>query len=64
MKKNVGLACWFVQTFCDPLITKELLIEACVPDMKRFVAGLLKTAMEVLYPFEEEELKKFAKLAE
>ena len=43
--KNVPLSVWLVETFSNQDLIKELLVDCPIPDMKRFVAGLIKTAM-------------------
>lgn len=50
--KNVGLSVWLLESFSNQDLIKELLIDCPIPDMKRFVAGLLKTAMEAVYKHE------------
>lgn len=35
------------------------MIDCPIPDMKRFVAGLLRTAMLTVYKFEEEAIKNY-----
>jgi hypothetical protein len=52
LKRNVPLSVWLIETFSNQNLIKELLIDSPIPDMKRFVAGLLGTAMQTVYPFE------------
>lgn len=51
--KNISLCLWLLETFTNQDLIKEFLIDCPVPDMKRFVAGLLKTAMIKVYKHEE-----------
>lgn len=53
LKKNVSLSVWLLESFVNQNLIKEFLIDCPIPDMKRFVAGLLKTAMQTVYKFEE-----------
>lgn len=46
---NIRLCVWFLETFSSQDIIKEFLIDCPIPDMKRFVAGLIKTAMVNVY---------------
>ena len=59
LKKNVSLSLWLLESFNNQDIIKEFLIDCPVTDMKRFVAGLLKTAMQTVYKFEEESLREY-----
>jgi len=45
LKKDVSLCVWLLETFSQMDLIKELLIDCAVNDMKRFIAGLIKTAM-------------------
>jgi hypothetical protein len=56
LKNNVALSIWFLEIFSNQDLIKELLVDCPIPDMKRFVAGLLKTAMQTVYKFEQESL--------
>jgi hypothetical protein len=38
---------------------KEFFIECPIQDMSRFAAGLVKTAMETVYPYEKESILKY-----
>ena len=53
LTKDVALSLWLVETFCQYNLIKELLIDCPLADMKRFVSGLLKTAMITVYEHEE-----------
>lgn len=64
LKKNIQLSLWFVETFCSQDIIRELLIDCPIPDMKRFVAGLLGTAMKVIYPHESKAILEYAQMSE
>lgn len=46
-----------METFSSQELLKEFLIDCPIPDMKRFVGGLLRTAMQTVYVFEEKELR-------
>ena len=45
LQQNVLLSVWLIETFVNQNFIKEILIDSPIPDMKRFVAGLLGTAM-------------------
>lgn len=51
---NIKLCIWFIETFTNQDIIKELLVECPVQDMARFTAGLLRTAMQMCYEQEQE----------
>jgi hypothetical protein len=53
LQKSVSLSVWLLETFSNQDLIKEFLIDCPIPDMKRFVAGLLKTAMHTVYKHEE-----------
>ncbi len=53
LEKNVSLSIWLLEAFSNQDLIKEFLIDCPVPDMKRFAAGLLKTAMRTVYKYEE-----------
>jgi hypothetical protein len=59
LKKNVGLSIWLLETFTNQDLIKEFLIDCPIPDMKRFVAGLLRTAMVKVYKHEEQVLAAY-----
>lgn len=59
LQKNVLLSVWLIETFSNQDIIKELIIDSPIHDMKRFAAGLLKTAMEAVYPFEENHIQEY-----
>ena len=59
LKKNVTLSVWLLETFANQGLIKEFLIDCPIPDMKRFVAGLLKTAMQTVYKYEEVPLLEY-----
>jgi hypothetical protein len=48
-----------LESFSNQDVIREFLIDSPIPDMKRFVAGLLKTAMQTVYKFEEESLSNY-----
>jgi len=53
LKKNISLSIWLLESFNNQDLIKEFLIDSPITDMKRFVAGLLKTAMQTVYKYEE-----------
>jgi len=57
--KNIPLSIWLIESFSNQDLIKEFLIDCPIPDMKRFVAGLLKTAMQAIYSFEAEAIKSY-----
>jgi len=59
LEKNVSLCLWLLESFTNQDLIKELLIDCPIPDMKRFVAGLLNTAMTRVYQHEEKALKEY-----
>ncbi len=59
LRKNVALSVWLLESFSIQDVIREFLIDSPITDMKRFVAGLLKTAMQTVYKFEEESLTKY-----
>lgn len=59
LRKNVALSVWLLESFSIQDVIREFLIDSPITDMKRFVAGLLKTAMQTVYKFEEESLNKY-----
>ena len=59
LNKNVSLSVWLLESFSNQDLIKEFLIDSPIPDMKRFVAGLLKTAMQKVYGYEEENIKVY-----
>jgi hypothetical protein len=38
---------------------KEFFVECPIADMSRFMAGLMKTAMNTLYVFEKEKISEY-----
>ncbi len=53
LNKSVNLCIWLLESFSNQDLIKEFLIDCPIPDMKRFVAGLLRTAMKKVYKHEE-----------
>jgi len=45
LKKNISLCLWLLETFSHQDLIKEFLIDCPIIDMKRFVAGLINTAL-------------------
>ena len=64
LQQNVLLSVWLLETFVNQNFIKEILVDSPIPDMKRFVAGLLGTAMQVVYKFEEKKLLEYALMSE
>ena len=62
LQKDILLSAWLLETFSQKAVINEFLIDCLIPDMKRFVAGLIKTAMKLIYRFESEQIKNFAGL--
>lgn len=61
LKLNVALSVWLIESFNNQDLIKEFLIDCPITDMKRFVAGLLKTAMQTVYKYEEEAIMNYNK---
>ena len=59
LESSVMLSCWIIETFSSQDLIKELLIDCPIPDMKRFVAGLIKTAIDTIYKHEEKYLREY-----
>ena len=59
LEKNISLCVWLLETFCNQNIIKEFLIDCPISDMRRFIAGLLKTAMENLYKYEINSINEY-----
>ena len=59
LKKDVSLSVWLLEAFSNQDSIKEFLIDCPIPDMKRFIAGLLKTAMNTVYKFEEPQIQEY-----
>jgi hypothetical protein len=38
---------------------KEFLVDCTIPDMSRFTAGLIGTAMKTVYKFEEQQIASY-----
>jgi len=53
LEKSISICVWLLETFSNQDLIKEFLIDCPIPDMKRFVAGLLNTAMVKVYKHEE-----------
>jgi hypothetical protein len=60
----VSLSVWLLETFISQDLIKEFLIDAPIPDMKRFIAGLLNVAMKSVYAFEEPTIRQYCDLVE
>ena len=56
---NVRLSLWFCEIFSNQQIIKEFFVDCTIPDMARFTAGLLRTAMQNLYASEKEALAEY-----
>jgi hypothetical protein len=59
LEKNVALSVWLLESFANQELIKEFLIDCPIPDMKRFVSGLLQTAMQTVYKHEEESIRQY-----
>ena len=59
LKKNIGLCLWLVETFSSQDFIKEFFVDCPIHDMSRFTQGLLKTAMQLVYVFEANQIKQF-----
>ena len=64
LKKNILLSVWLIETFSNQNLIKELLVDSPIPDMKRFVAGLLGTAMKSVYAYEKQSIADYANLSD
>jgi hypothetical protein len=53
LKSSMSLSLWLLETFSNQDLLKEFLIDCPIPDMKRFVGGLLRTAMMTAYEVEK-----------
>ena len=58
MKSNIYLNIWLLETFSNLDVIREFLVHCPVPDMRRFVAGIIKTAMQEIFPFERDEVNE------
>lgn len=59
---NVKLSLWMLEVFTSQDIIREFLIDCPVHDMARFITGLLKTAMQTVYKFEEAQIADYIKV--
>jgi len=64
LQKNINLSLWLVENFCNQDLIKELIIDCPIPDMKRFVVGLLGTAMKSIYRHEAFMVEQYANFTE
>ena len=64
MINNVRLSLWFCEIFSNQQIIKEFFVDCTIPDMARFTAGLLKTAMQNLYNHEKDLLASYTRKLE
>ena len=55
----MALCVWLLETFSNQGIIKEFVIDCPIPDMKRFVAGLLKTAMRRVFKYEDKAIQNY-----
>ena len=58
--KNVRLSMWICKLFCHAEIIQEFLTDCPIDNVRRWVAGLLYSAMKSLYPLEKSALHKIA----
>lgn len=56
LQKNVALCVWLVEAMSSQDMIKEFFIDCPIPDMSRFMAGLMKTAMSTLYHYEKDKI--------
>ena len=59
LKQSVGLSIWLLECFSCQEMIREFLVDCTVPDMARFTAGLLTTAMQTIYKFEEQAMLRY-----
>jgi len=59
MEQNVGLCIFLIEAFTCQEMIKEFLVDCTVPDMSRFTAGLIGTAMQMVYKFEEQQIVSY-----
>jgi len=59
LRKNVACSIWLLEAMSHQEMLKEFFIECPIPDMARFAAGLLKTALETVYAHEREALSYY-----
>jgi hypothetical protein len=59
LRSNVALSIWLLESFSVQGVIREFLIDSPITDMKRFVSGLLRAAMQTVYKFEEESFKMY-----
>ena len=50
---NIRLSIWFCEIFSNQQIIKEFFLDCTIPDMARFTAGLIKTAMQNIFQHEK-----------
>ncbi len=56
--KNVRLCMWICRLFCHPEIVQEFLTDCPMDNVRRWVAGLLYSAMKPLYQLEKAAIHK------
>jgi hypothetical protein len=56
LQKNVACSIWLVEAMSHQDMIKEFFVECPINDMSRFMAGLIKTAMDCLYIHEKEKI--------
>ena len=59
LKNSTPLSLWLLETFSSQELLIEFLIDCPIPDMKRFVGGLLRTAMRKVYEYENQQIKAY-----
>ena len=64
LKSSIPLSLFFLETFSHYEIIKEFLIYCPIPDLRRFVVGLLYSAMCTVYSCEEPKIREYLKLTE
>ncbi len=56
--RNIRLCMWITRLFCHPEIIQEFLADCPMDNVRRWVAGLLFSAMRELYPIEKSAIHK------
>lgn len=64
LENNIKLALWFCEIFSSQQIIKEFFVDCTIPDMARFTAGLLHTAMINVYSHEKELFEQYIEMVD
>ena len=62
LKNNIVLCAWLLETFSNPNIILEFLIESASSPSRFFIASILKTAFCCLFKFEQVQFEKYCDL--